>query len=90
VKGFGLGDDEAGAGVILILGRSVLASDFDAFDDGVDSAVVCACSPLDEAVFGSGDAGAAEAGGPPSLANRLARICGIAELVSYPPERLTC
>lgn len=90
VKGFGLGDDEVGVGVILILGCSVLVLDFDVFDDGVDLVVVCVCLLFDEVVFGFGDVGVVEVGGLLSLVNCFVWICGIVEFVSYLLERLIC
>jgi hypothetical protein len=80
LKGFDLGDDDAGAAVMLITGRGMLESDVEVFDEAEGSGAFWDCSSLGGAAFVSADD--AEVGGPPSLANRLARIWSIACNVS--------
>jgi hypothetical protein len=66
--------------------RGLLVSVFVWFEDGAASEGVCERSPLGEALFESDDAGVAEGGGPPSFANRRARICSIFSLSGASPD----
>ena len=68
------GDEVEGAGVMLMAFRALAASAEGFFWVDVESEAVCAASLLDDASLPSDGAGDAEGGGPPSFANRLARI----------------